>query len=235
MRVTKCALSAAAGIAAVFAFAVYINGHGGDTTRVHGCVSRDGTLRVVAATVTCKTNESPLDWNIIGPTGPEGPAGPQGPMGPMGSQGSEGPQGVQGPQGAEGPQGPPGATVAFHAATDQGTVLSNELLDVVTLALPAGKYAVNAVVQISTNSSSQIAGVVCRLMGSGEPRSSAPAYGLVSMGTVTPTAFVDTIPVSALVNLAAADQIAVSCYQFMGEAGRAAGGRASVTAVALQD
>jgi hypothetical protein len=216
-------------LGAAFLFGTFIAAHGGDVSRVHACVARDGTLRIIAATGACRANESALDWSISGPVGPQGPVGPEGPQGPEGSQGAEGPQGPQGPQ------GPTGAVSAAFAAIDQGTALTNELRDVVTLPLSQGAYVVSAVVQISTNSAAQTSGVLCRLLGSGEPRSSGRAYGLVSMSTVTPVAFVDTIPVTAIVELSAPDTIAVACYQFMGEAGTATGGRASITAIPISD
>jgi hypothetical protein len=75
---------------------------------IEACV-KNGDLRIVDAAGDCKTNETPLSWNITGPIGPEGPQGdpgPQGPEGPTGPQGETGPQGPEGPVGPEGPPGP---------------------------------------------------------------------------------------------------------------------------------
>lgn len=99
--------AAAVPLCIVFAGAVLLIGHGGDATRIHGCVDSKGVLRVVAPNGVCRNNETALDWSI---TGPAGPTGPQGPTGPMGPQGPAGPQGVAGPQGEPGPQGATGAT-----------------------------------------------------------------------------------------------------------------------------
>jgi hypothetical protein len=80
-------------LAGAFILGLYVSAHDGDTAKIHGCVQKDGTLRVIAATSTCKTNETPLDWNIIGPQGPVGLTGPQGsegvpgPIGPPGNSG----------------------------------------------------------------------------------------------------------------------------------------------------
>ncbi len=52
------------------------------TQTIYACATNDGKLRVVAVEGDCKTGETPLSWNTIGPAGPTGPAGPQGPAGP---------------------------------------------------------------------------------------------------------------------------------------------------------
>lgn len=63
--------------------AVYISAHGGDTSRIHGCVdNRTGALRIVGANQNCSAGkETPLDWSIAGPAGPQGVQGPAGPQG----------------------------------------------------------------------------------------------------------------------------------------------------------
>src|SRR5262245_23356239 len=90
------------GVLALVASVMYVSAHGGDTTRIHGCVAKDGTLRIIAAAATCKAAESALDWAIVGPSGPAGPVGPTGATGLIGPQGPMGPQGPQGPQGPVG-------------------------------------------------------------------------------------------------------------------------------------
>jgi hypothetical protein len=103
------------GVATWWAFA-----EGGE---IHACVNPGGQPRIVGDPGDCKSQETPLTWNIIGPPGPKGkkgdkgdpgPQGPQGDPGPQGPQGDPGPQGPQGdpgPQGPEGPQGLPGDAV----------------------------------------------------------------------------------------------------------------------------
>ena len=44
--------------------------HGGDVNLIHACVGKiTGVVRIIAPTATCKSWESPLDWNIQGPAG----------------------------------------------------------------------------------------------------------------------------------------------------------------------
>ena len=41
--------------------------HGGDTNLIHGCIRPlTGLLRIIGASDTCGTNETPLDWNKSG-------------------------------------------------------------------------------------------------------------------------------------------------------------------------
>ena len=77
---------------------------------IRGCYdARSGAVRIidVAASHSCRSNETSMDWNQKGPAGPVGPAGPAGAIGPMGPMG---PAGAAGATGATGPAGPPGAT-----------------------------------------------------------------------------------------------------------------------------
>jgi len=51
-------------------FAVMAYAHGGDTTRIHSCVNNSsGQIKIVGASVPCKTNEHSLDWNQEGSAG----------------------------------------------------------------------------------------------------------------------------------------------------------------------
>lgn len=67
-----------------------VSAHGGDASKVHACVSRFGTVRIIEANGICNPFlETALDWSKdagaggpSGPTGPSGPAGPSGPTGP---------------------------------------------------------------------------------------------------------------------------------------------------------
>jgi hypothetical protein len=75
-------------------------------------------------------------WNQVGPQGPQGPQGIQGVPGVAGGAGAAG---------ATGPAGPAGTSAAYYK---QGTFHANGTCnngcDVVSLALPAGKYVVFA-------------------------------------------------------------------------------------------
>lgn len=60
---------------------------------IFACVNNvNGSVRIVAAQVSCKPDETPVHWNVIGPQGPPGPQGPAGPAGPQGPPGQSGPQ-----------------------------------------------------------------------------------------------------------------------------------------------
>ena len=76
---------------------------------IRACVDKSGGPRIVAAGQPCKSNETSLEWNIVGPRGETGPQGPEGKQGPQGKEGAVGPQGPEGRRGPEGPQGVPGA------------------------------------------------------------------------------------------------------------------------------
>lgn len=127
-------------VGGAFGLAEFLTAHGGDTGAVHACVAKDGTLRIIAPGGVCKSQETALDWNIVGPTGPQGPVGSSGPIGPQGATGPTGPQGPEGPQGepglaglpgdtgpagAEGPRGPAGVTLLAHISPNYSAVTSS--------------------------------------------------------------------------------------------------------------
>jgi len=118
---------------------------------IRACVnSKTGKATIVGPNSTCKSDETLVTWNIVGPLGPPGPAGPSGPAGPAGPAGPTGPAGATGPAGPQGPPGPMGpsnAYVAFAASVSLDgpgitvTVLSKDV--------PAGKYVVSASLTLS--------------------------------------------------------------------------------------
>ena len=117
-RLAVGALVGVAGLGAAGIAMASIPGGGGV---INGCYnSTNGSLRVIDSSAgdACKTGETAIQWNQVGPQGPAGPAGPQGPTGPEGPAGPAGPQGPEGPQGpvgATGPQGPAGVSgVSTH-------------------------------------------------------------------------------------------------------------------------
>ena len=89
---------------------------------IKACASSTGALRLAGSGGTCRSGETAVSWNKVGPsgtpgatgaTGPVGPAGDVGPTGPAGADGAAGPTGATGPtgpQGVPGPSGPAGAT-----------------------------------------------------------------------------------------------------------------------------
>jgi len=93
---------------ALFGGTTWAFAHGGDGSLIHACLNPAGQIRIVGPDENCRPQETPLDWNIVGPTGPQGPPGPEGPTGPTGPQGPTGPEGPEGPTGPQGPTGPSG-------------------------------------------------------------------------------------------------------------------------------
>jgi type VI secretion system secreted protein Hcp len=60
-------------------------------TTINGCVGTgDGKLRVLSGSDTCKSNETPLNWNTVGPAGVQGAAGAAGAAGAQGPAGRDG-------------------------------------------------------------------------------------------------------------------------------------------------
>lgn len=119
-------------------------GHDGDTSQVHSCVARDGTIRIIAATGTCKSQETALDWNI---TGPAGPAGQDGQQGLQGNQGIQGEPGLRGP--SDGYTYDNSNIYRFDTSEEQVAA---------QLALDAGNYVVNAKVTVGNTSASASGG-----------------------------------------------------------------------------
>lgn len=112
-RILAVALVTTLVVAAGSAVAAYA---GAIPSQIYACyLTNTGTVRIVDAYATCKTNETKLTWNIQGPpgargdTGATGEQGIQGPQGAKGDTGAKGDAGAAGPAGATGPQGATGA------------------------------------------------------------------------------------------------------------------------------
>src|SRR5215813_6942220 len=111
------------GIAGAFVVTMTLTPISADAQQIFACVNpNSGAVRIVAQGAACRTPESLVTWNVVGPQGPPGPAGPAGALGPPGPQGpagagalgSPGPQGPAGPPGPPGPKGDPGQTSALR-------------------------------------------------------------------------------------------------------------------------
>jgi hypothetical protein len=61
------------------------------TGAYHGCVTNNGTLRVLVAGEDCKKNETAISWNQAGQPGAEGQKGDPGQKGDAGQKGDPGP------------------------------------------------------------------------------------------------------------------------------------------------
>jgi Collagen triple helix repeat (20 copies) len=97
------------GIAGAFVVTLALAPISADAQQIFACINANsGAVRIVAQGVACRTPESLVTWNVVGPQGPPGPAGPAGAQGSAGQQGPAGPQGVSGERGPFGPAGAPG-------------------------------------------------------------------------------------------------------------------------------
>ena len=64
---------------------VRLSAQNGEASVVHSCLKKKGgELKIIGADEDCKKNETPLEWNLQGPSGPQGDLGPQGPQGLIG-------------------------------------------------------------------------------------------------------------------------------------------------------
>jgi hypothetical protein len=126
--------------------------YAGTNNIIHACV-KNGELRILAANASCKSKETPLDWNITGPQGPKGDKGDVGPQGLKGDTGDIGPQGLKGdkgdtgdigPQGLKGDKGDPGAPgLAEYQTIPVSQAISGAGGWVFDAACPAGKTAIS--------------------------------------------------------------------------------------------
>jgi Collagen triple helix repeat (20 copies) len=97
------------GIAGAFVVTLALAPISADAQQIFACVNNNsGAVRIVAQGAACRTPESLVTWNVVGPQGPPGPAGPAGALGPLGPQGPAGPAGAGGSAGQQGPAGPQG-------------------------------------------------------------------------------------------------------------------------------
>jgi len=150
--------AAAAFVVAGFAFGA-IPGAGGV---IHGCYgTSNGQLRVIDGG-SCRTGETPLDWNAQGVAGPTGATGATG---------------AAGATGATGATGAAGATSEVYTSGGRRSTPSDEGFDTIAyVTLPAGEYVLNAVVGgEATNAGNDAAGS-CVFSSSG-PATFGPAAG----------------------------------------------------------
>ena len=83
------------------------------STTIYACINRTTqVVRIVAHRVghpDCRSTESAVSWNRVGPTGATGATGAIGVIGPTGTAGARGSSGSAGPAGAAGTTGATGA------------------------------------------------------------------------------------------------------------------------------
>jgi collagen triple helix repeat protein len=103
--------SVAAGVCAVGLAAATLMAQAVDN-QIYACVQNGSQqVRIVGAADACRSTETRVVWNIVGPQGPKGDKGDkgdQGIQGPKGDKGDPGIQGLKGDRGDAGPQGPMG-------------------------------------------------------------------------------------------------------------------------------
>jgi len=109
------------GIAGAFVVTLALAPISADAQQIFACVNANsGAVRIVAQGAACRSPESLVTWNVVGPQGPPGPAGPAGALGPPGPQGPAGPAGAQGSAGQQGPAGPQGERGPYGPAGPPG-------------------------------------------------------------------------------------------------------------------
>jgi len=171
--------------AACLAFAAPSASAQSATSTLGACVNRsNGNMRLAASAAQCRTPETFVEWNVVGPQGETGAMGETGPAGPTGPTGSEGPQGPQGAQGEMGPVGPAGASgpLAGWELVTRAVTLPNGFGFGLTAICPEGKRPVGGGWQTNT-----ISGTAIHIAGSfpqyepGYP----PYYGPYSTWTVS--------------------------------------------------
>lgn len=73
------------------------------TSTLQACANgTNGDLRLVSSPSDCRTNETAVSWNVVGPPGPQGEQGLPGKDGAPGTDGAPGKDGVDGKDGANG-------------------------------------------------------------------------------------------------------------------------------------
>jgi len=55
------------------------------SAKIRGCVTNNGSLKILAGSETCSARETAIEWNVAGLQGPQGPQGPEGPPGTGGT------------------------------------------------------------------------------------------------------------------------------------------------------
>jgi hypothetical protein len=69
MKTTHLVATASFALALALLKTGTVHGDGGDTTLIHACVAKDGIMRIVSPTTTCKSSETPLHWATLARVG----------------------------------------------------------------------------------------------------------------------------------------------------------------------
>lgn len=184
------------------AFASVLFGHGGDTTRIHACVAKDGTLRIVTPATACRSQEAALDWNI---------QGPQGLPGIEGIQGLQGEQGLPGEDGAPGDPGPRGPSDAYvtHSGLNPVAFESNNEVTAAFLTLPEGNYTLSGKVLVG-NGDTADAEISCRLLTGNSVGIDLAGVRLTS-GAPFATGSIATLPLTGSIVVESLSEVRIQC------------------------
>jgi hypothetical protein len=200
--------------------------HGGDTSQIHSCVAKDGTLRIVSATTACKSQETAVDWNIAGPPGPAGPQGIPGLPGQPGAPGEPGPTGP-----SDGYAYANSNVFRFDTSDGLGVLAAQ-------LSLDPGNYVLNAKVTVGNASSSSAGGndaILCTLRHGQTGNIGIDASEVrLFPGAPSATGSIAVLPLAGVVTLADADVIRLVCYTTVTEPDAAFVDIAKLTAVKVE-
>lgn len=196
--------------------------HGGDTNLIHSCVARDGTVRIVSAAATCKTQETAVDWNIAGPPGP---------------QGDQGLPGQPGAAGEAGPRGPSDGSAYANANVYRFDNSDGLGVLAAQLALDPGNYVLNAKVTVGNGSQSGGGNdsIFCTLRHGQTGNIGIDASEVrLFPGAPFATGSVAVLPLAGVVNLTVPDVIRLVCHTTVTEPDGAFVDIAKLTAVKVE-
>jgi len=113
--------SVAAGVCAVGLATATLMAQAVDN-QIYACVQNGSQqVRIVGAADACRSTETRVVWNVVGPQGAKGDKGDKGDQGIQGLKGDKGDQGIQGPKGDKGDKGDPGEKGATGDRGDVGS------------------------------------------------------------------------------------------------------------------
>lgn len=178
-----------------------------------------GTLYnvTVNGTPQCKSGDTLITWNQVGPTGATGPTGDTGPSGSTGATGQTGSTGATGSTGQTGATGAQGAAGTSDVYFDQSgfggaaITINNPGVDVSSVNVPAGLYLITFSASIE-NIDSDAQDATC------QPNTGNGTTIRLDPATPTDSGFRGSISVVSVANLGAAGTITVHCSTFDGYA-----------------
>lgn len=188
---------------------------------IHSCYSRAvGTWRPIDTEAnppqTCKSGETPLDWNQTGPPGPPGQ------------------QGEPGQPGKPGEQGPPGVVDAYYKQSSSPVFLQvGSYQTILTLSLPAGTWSLSGTVNLNNFSGGRVP-VLCAFFAQfGSNFSRLSIAGLASFPGPGGDAL--TMPLSAIIELGQPGVVEMQCQSNSGTTATALAEGRQMTALSVSN